>query len=701
MTTLREQALEYASRGWYIFPLAPRSKKPFENSSGYKEATTDQNQVDRWWSETPDANIGIACGASQLLVVDLDAKYGKSVLDTWRNLGEPGTGYIVRTPHGGLHLYYKCETPPRNTAGSLGKGIDTRGAGGYVVAPPSILTGGNEYKWIQQTTLAAASELLIANLKSNLATDTTLGRVAKWWQTDMIISEGERNTRLTEYAGYLKAKGMSEDEIMAIIRDTNQQRCIPPLTSEELEATIGHSVRKWKEPLITGNFPFTIEGDSERLVARYGDEIAHVGLWRQWYGWDGHCWVADEKIVQRYTLEVVKRLGVAALSSPQDPEVTESIMKHVRRTLKSERLLNQITEHTKYNAKVSKRPEDFDTHPMLLNVANGVINLRTGELRPPAKELLITKLAPVAYDPEAICPKWESFLHEIFHSNEEMVQYIQRVAGYALTGDTREHAMFILWGSGANGKSTFLETIRAIMGTYARASSSNVILRGLTPGASSHSESLAWLAGARFVTTTELEQGKSMAEDSIKQLTGGDTISARRVYGRTFEFKPICKLFMATNYKPIVKGTGEAIWRRLRLIPFTYFIPPEKRIPNYLGTVLQDELPGVLAWAVRGTQLWLAKGLGTPPEVLEATSAYRKDSDILGDFLGQYCTVSDEVQVLGKDLYATYRAWCEDDMGIRPQSQKSFSRTLIRRGFTKKHTRDGNLWSGIGLKRAW
>lgn len=273
-------------------------------------------------------------------------------------------------------------------------------------------------------------------------------------------------------------------------------------------------------------------------------------------------------------------------------------------------------------------PGELDRDPWLLNVKNGTVDLRTGELRPHKRDDLITKIVPVEYDSEASCPTWLAFLNRIMDGNERLIAFLQRAAGYSLTASTQEQCFFLLYGTGANGKSVFLTTLLAVMGDYGIQAAPDLLL---AKSGESHPTEVADLFGARLVVATETEAGRRLAENLVKQHTSGDRLKARFMRQDFFEFEATFKIWLATNNKPIVKGTDYAIWRRIKLIPFTVTIPPEERDKS-LPAKLRQELHGILAWAVQICLEWQKYGLNEPQEVTAATCAYRDEQDILGSW---------------------------------------------------------------------
>jgi putative DNA primase/helicase len=338
------------------------------------------------------------------------------------------------------------------------------------------------------------------------------------------------------------------------------------------------------------------------------------------------------------------------------------------------------------------RLTDFDADPMLFNVQNGTIDLRKGELRKHRREDLISKISPVTYNPQASAPLWDSFIKRITNGSEGLAKYLARTVGYSLTGETIEHALFLLYGTGANGKSTFLEGLRYVMGDYATTADFGAFLASKGQGIRND---IARLKGARFVTATESEAGKRMAESLVKQLTGGDQVSARFLYGEFFEFQPVFKLFLGTNHRPKVIGSDEGIWRRIRLIPFTLTIPPSER-DKKLTAKLKSEAQGILNWAIAGLRDWLDGGLKDPVEVLAATQEYRQREDAIAHFLESCCTIQGEARVGSESLYKQYCSWAGSNNEYLLNS-RDFSKSIEEKGFNKKHTARGATWFGIGM----
>jgi len=339
-------------------------------------------------------------------------------------------------------------------------------------------------------------------------------------------------------------------------------------------------------------------------------------------------------------------------------------------------------------------PEQFDQDPWLLNLQNGVLDLRTCGLAPHDPGQMLTRLAPVAYDPTARCPKWLAFLDRIMDGNRGLIEYLQVAVGYSLTGDVSEQKLFILYGTGANGKSTFLETVRGMMGDYGKATASETLLARRFDGIPND---VAALRGARLVSTTETGDGRRLAEAKVKLMSGGDTMTARFMRAEFFEFRPVWKLWLATNHKPTIRGTDLAIWRRIKLIPFNVAIP-EPEQDRHLADKLRAEWPGILAWALEGCITWQScGGLPEAPEVTQATQDYKDEMDTLAMFIAECCDQGQGLQVRSGALYTAYTAWCQAS-GEQPATKQAFGRQLTERGYNRSHDRAGRTYLGLSIK---
>jgi P4 family phage/plasmid primase-like protien len=416
-------------------------------------------------------------------------------------------------------------------------------------------------------------------------------------------------------------------------------------------------------------------GNSRRLVARHGDRFRWCKPWGEFVVWDGERWVRDEGGQVMQLGKKTPGAMYAEAADLTDDGQRKALAAHALRS-ESEPRLRAMVNLAKSEPGIPITPEAFDQDSWLFNVRNGTLDLRTGVLRAHRREDFLTKLAPVTYIPDAVATTWEAFLERIFSMDTEMIRFVQRVVGYCLTGQTSEQCLFVNYGRGANGKTTLTRTIVDLLGDYAQWTPTQTLLakRG-----EAIENDLARLRGARFVAAVETDGGRRLAEALVKQLTGGDKIAARFLYGEYFEFLPTFKLWLATNHRPEIKGTDHAIWRRIRLIPFNVTIP-EAEWDRNLAEKLRAEFPGILRWAIEGCLAWQRDGLGLPDPVKQATSEYRATMDVIGAFLVECCEEDPEGIAGATDLYTAYVAWCEQSRE-HPETQRRFGDALSERGY--------------------
>lgn len=731
--SLLDAALDYAGYGWPVFPLRPRTKTPITDH-GVKDATTDESQIRAWWKATPNANIGIATGdASGLLVLDLDN--AEAVAQAIAH-GLPAVPCVETSR--GMHVYFRAVPDARNRA-RFAPGMDVRATGGYVVAPPSIHPDGPVYRWevhpnnvltlpdapawlvkavspqaapivrndprhYAQRPLdgadAGAAALLREKVEAvahatNGTRNDTLNRAA--FTLGGLVGAGRLDA--TEVVAQLRAAaidaGLAERETDRTISSGLVAGTMRPLESRPLASSNGHRPTGDDGPPVRPRETRrrTDYGNAERLVDHHGHSLRYCHAWKQWLWWDGRRWQADATAaVERCAKDTVRRIYTEAAAVTGDDDAAQELRKSLSKWAASSESAGRIRAMIDLAASepgIPVTPDELDADPWLLNCQNGVLDLRTGELRPHDRALLLTKLAPVVYDPTATAPTWDAFLSRIMGSNPALIAFLRRAVGYSLTGDVSERVLFLLHGTGANGKSTLLEIIRALMGDYATRTPTETLM--LQRGDSGPRNDIARLKGARFVSASESDDGRRLAESLVKDLTGGDTITARYLYSELFEYRPEFKLFLATNHKPEIRGTDPAIWDRLRLVPFGVRIPEGER-DRHLAAKLRAELPGILAWAVRGCREWQAHGLQSPAEVTRATAQYRADMDDLAGWLAECCTVAPDATAYAQAAVESFNAYT--GQRITP---KRLARALTERGFTSTRTMAGVRWQGFGL----
>jgi len=438
---------------------------------------------------------------------------------------------------------------------------------------------------------------------------------------------------------------------------------------------------------------YTDVGNARRFVDQHGSDLRFCKAWGKWLIWDGVRWCVDDTgVVERKAKATIRAMYQEA-SRVEDSGDRQDYVQHALKSEYAGRIQSMISMAETEDG-IPVRPGDLDKDGLLFNCLNGTVDLRTGKMREHRREDLISRLAPVNFDPDAKCPVFDRFLEKIMEDDPTLIQYSQRCIGYALSGDVSEQCMFVLFGSGANGKTTFLEAIRHTLGDYA----GQVPVRTLmTKRGDGISNDIAQLKGRRFITSSEVEAGQRLAEAQVKELTGGGMLQGRFLYHEPFHFEPTFKIFMDCNHKPEIGGVDEAIWRRVKLIPFSVTIPKAER-DRKLQEKLRAEAPGILAWAVRGHQEWRGGGLREPRKVEEATGAYRKEMDIVAEFIDEECVLEGSASQTSGDLYDAYKEWCKSKVE-EPVSKKAFGMRLKDvPGVVDQKVGGKRSWRGIGFK---
>jgi len=422
---------------------------------------------------------------------------------------------------------------------------------------------------------------------------------------------------------------------------------------------------------------FTDEALALRFAERHADDLRYVAAWSKWLIWDGRRWQFDDTL---QAIDLARRVCREAAAECNKPKVAAC--------LASAKTVAAVERLAKADRRLAATVDQWDADPWLLNTPSCIIDLRTGDHRSHHPGDYLTKITAVAS--AGRCPTWQNFLDRVTAGDKSLQQYLQRMAGYCLTGLTNEHALFFIYGTGANGKTTFINAVTAVAGDYHRTAPIETFVAS---SVERHPTDLAGLRGARLVTSVETEEGRRWAESKIKALTGGDKIAARFMRQDFFEFTPIFKLMIAGNHKPGLRSVDEAIRRRLNLIPFTVTIPPAERDPD-LAEKLKAEWPGILAWAIEGCLAWQHGGLAAPAAVTAATTAYLETEDAIAAWMNEQCEQESGATERSSVLFASWKEWAEK-AGETVGSQKNLSQKLEDRGFKKNHDRRGTWFAGL------
>jgi putative DNA primase/helicase len=437
-------------------------------------------------------------------------------------------------------------------------------------------------------------------------------------------------------------------------------------------------------------------GNAARLVLKHGDDLRYVPAWWTWLLWAGTHWRRDDAL-EVLGLGKAISLDILFIEAKDEPDDTKrtALIKWGMASQTRQRIEAMVNLA---RPDVAVTPDRLDRDPWLLACPNGTLDLKTGRLRPARREDLITRCAPVAFDPAAACPRWLAFLDRVMADNEVLIAYLQRVAGMCLTADVREQALFIFHGKGANGKSVFLDTLTGLMGDYAGEAAPDLLVIRRNE---EHACEVADLKGRRLVVAGETEGGARLRVQLLKRLTGNARIKARFMRENYFEFPRTHKLILQTNNKPVIREGTHAVWRRIRLVPFGVIIPDEEQ-DRLLTEKLRAEWPGILNWLVEGCLAWEAGGLQTPEEVENATQTYEDEQDLLGEFAEEILIFAPRTFVTRSAAWAAYVQWGQDHREKYLMDRNEFYIALRRRpGVTDDERRVAGKnvrgFAGVGL----
>lgn len=661
-------------------------------------------------------------------------------------------GYHETSPSGGIHILWRCETVEGNQKlasrpreGGEDALIETRGPGGFLVvapspgyqrragAPASVLTITPEERDDLLSLFRAFDE---RHPPQDIPQDVFSGPAANGgglrpgddfntradWGADVLepagwvkVRQGGRGEtwwrRPGKDRGWSATTGATGNNTLHVHSTSTcfdpSPRSYSKFSAYALVCHEGdhHAAARELARLGYGDQPVAVDGagvplveperytdlgNARRLVAEHGHKLRHVPAWERWYQWDGTRWAVDDTGEAARCAKTMARKLVDEAQTEPDGDKRKKLVAAAKRA-ESWPGIRAMLALAATEPGIALAPTQLDAHPTLLNTRTGVLDLETGQLREHDSTLHLTKVTAAGYVPDAAAPEFARFLERV-QPDPEMRQFLARLLGHTLTGQVTEHLMAILHGIGANGKSTLTELVRHTLGDYAATTDPGLLIdRG-----DAHPTGIADLFGLRLAITHETDSGRRLAEGTIKRLTGGDRIKARRMRENFWEFDPTHSIIMVTNHQPIVNGDDEGIWRRLRMVPWPVVIPLAERdgkLPERLST----EIDGVLSWLVTGYQEYRSRGLAEPGAVTAATAAYRADADALGRFLEERCILAAGYRTRSAELFAAWSGWCSGE-GLAAGTQKTFSTNLINRGFDKAKGGTGAMvWHGVGL----
>lgn len=697
MTAAEHQLADYRRRRWQLVPAI--GKRPIEGWEGFLIGQTmtddDWRKLVRHVAER-EGNALLITGPSEVCVLDLDtdemvALCKATLGDDWAEIPK------VRTDQG-YHLYFQA-APEIIKDRSGPEGSWTLRAEGCVVVPPSIHKSGHKYRWEISPGETLPDPDLVRGLLDVLpgggSGSTSPGAAERPTLAELQAdppSEGGRNIWLTQVLGHHARRLHPDRSAYDGAARSEAAKLNPPLPVAEVKRTADSvwgmedrkRARRGADPLPTDM------GNAELFAAMHADRWRYVHQDRKWIEWSGDRWREDVTGgVYRAAKDVAReRLRRAAEARESEKAAKWAIASQTKSRLEAAVALACSEE------RIVLRREQLDAEPWLLSCGNGTLDLRTGELRAPDPGDLISLGTDVPFEPDQTPERWLRFLDEVFPDDPETVGYVRRLVGYAMTGVVREQILTVFHGDGRNGKSTLIETAKRALGqplaltaefsTFTRSNSERV------------RNDIARLHRSRLVVATESGDGKKLDEAVVKQLTGGDTVAARFLFKETFEFRPQFKIVLATNSKPRVDGGDEAVWARLRLVPFRENF--RGREDPDLDAQLRVELPGILAWAVQGCLEWQRDGLGSSPTIDRGTRDYREDEDTLGTFIEKCCELDPDGRAPAADMWSAYVRFCSD-RGEEPRARGVFGKQLLRQPGVRRGGAGGKQYVGLNLSK--
>lgn len=713
-------AISYCRCGYAVIPVPYRSKKPV--ISEWNTLRLTEEELPQYFNGQCQ-NVGVILGepSGGLVDVDLDSPEAVRLADEFL----PNTaGIFGRAGKPGSHRLYVCEPIPRVTQFRDVDGtmiVELRGTGGQTIFPGSLHPNGEPIEWVGDGKPKPIDLDILDEAVRRLAAAVILAR--HWPKIG-----ARHNAALALAGGLIRSKCMAPEDMGQFIRvvaetagdeETADRASASVTTARRMDGggtatgwprlaevlrrdgqAIVKRVCKWllirQGHDAACDFHFSDDGNSQRLVNRHGRAIRYCGA-MGWFVWTGQRWERDETYE---VLKLAKDTVRALFHEAAGVEATEKRNELGKHALKSqaEPRLRAMIQLAPGEPDIAIRPDVFDEDRWLLNVQNGTLDLRTGTLRPHLREDLLTKLAGAAYDEDARCPLWDKFLKRVTGGDTELIAFMQRAVGHALTGIIAEHVVHFLYGTGANGKSTFVATVIRMMGDYGKMAAPKLLIR------STHDRPLNELAdlwGTRFAANAELGDGSKLDEERLKYLSGGDQITARFLYKNLFRFWPQHKLFIVTNTLPALNNVDDAaVWRRILVWPFAVAIPSAEQDPD-LPRKLDGELSGILRWAVEGCNDWRDRGnrLNSPSAVTAASATYRGNVDTVHAWIDARCVREAAEKTPFGDLYQSYLDYCRDN-DVKALTDTSLGISLGRKGFRPDRDSKTRWREGLRLKAA-
>ena len=729
--SLLQRHAEYYTQnmGLRVFPCNGKTPATLH---GCKDATTDPAQIAEWWGGGSTYNVAIATG-NGLVVLDVDTdhkagKYGDETLtDLERQHGPLPETWTCLTGGGGVHYYFQCDDPALTVAAGFAPGLDYRGAGGYVIAPPSIhpITG-RAYEWEASSTPTSVPLAPLPGWLHRLMLQGKRDKTnkAKGREAPGKVTEGRRNEEMFHLAASLRAKGLTVAEITAALTEANKTRCDPPLSKREIEAICQSTGRYERGPVaaVTDSIKppdYSDAGNAAVFSSVYRDDLLYTDA-LGWLWWNGQRWERDDHKATAWALELSEKMLQEAKEENRSAllQVAEATARHEETGMAEdaetlEKAKNQALAAKAYltHAKNSRnavriknmlelskpalviKADKLDANPFDLNTPAGIVDLTTGRLRPHERAAYCSQITQTGPGNRGV-EMWGDFLDTITCGDGSIRGFLQLVAGMSLIGAVYQEGIIIAYGGGRNGKSTYFNALGAVLGDY----TGSIDIKVITTERANKGAALATLRGRRLVVTGELEEHQRLSVATLKQLASTDRLVIEEKFKQPETVKQTHTLVLFTNHLPRVGSTDNGTWRRLIVVPFNATIPAGTGIQNYADVLVKEAGGAILSWAIEGAVNFVRNGfrLDIPKVVEEATEAYRAREDWLTNFINERCIREPTARVGAADLYREYREWAEST-GDYVRRLNDFDITMEAAGFQKIRPKNRKAWLGLRI----
>ena len=637
-------------------------------AGSFHSATRDEKQIQQWWQQFPYSVPGVPTGPETgLLVIDIDKRSDINGEETLRCLGvEYDKSWQVCTASGGRHIYFRYPNySVSSSAGKIGDGIDVRGKGGYIIFAGSITHIG-AYEFVDGCGPEVADlEVVPHEFKTLLLNDTKLGKTFD----KGLIPEGRRNSALFEKICMFMRAGLAEETVINAVRAVNESECFPPLSNKEVDQ-ICRSAFNYRRVSKTS---LTDLGNAERFAEYTRGRIIFCPDHGSWFSWNNTKWIYNPAAPFEYAKEVIRKISV---NVAEDND--HKALKTWQKTSEGKARIDAMINLAIHEQGMSRNLANFDKNRDLLNTKNGLIDLKKGEKKPQEPTDYFMKSTGSKYVPGLSSSRWKEFVSQICQHNANMIEALQRAVGYSLTGHTREQTLFVMKGSGSNGKSIFLEILNKLFGDYSGRLSSSALL---DEGMFKIPNDIARLVGKRFVVVSELPKKRIMNEGLIKEITGGDLVSARFLHKEFFEFRPQFKIWIGTNHNLNVGGDEYAMKRRIFLFHLKAKFEGES-CDKFLFEKLWKEREGILNWALEGLTKYQNQGLCYEFSHFETAIDFKKcRSNVFAEFFSaNLLDGQDHEYVILDDVARSFARALGFDR-LLPDVKKTFTTLMEERGF--------------------